>query len=91
MTDRETVAVKDAEGNLRWFPVADAQRWPGTTMDCGDMYFAAGRWLVLPTLADLTGEPARIVDDDQALEWFVRNGYAIPEALTDFADRVRLR
>ena len=37
MTDRETVAVKDAEGNLRWFPVADAEHWPPTTLDAGDL------------------------------------------------------
>jgi len=91
MTDRETVAVHDDDGNLQWFPVAEAERWSGTALDAGDMYFAAGRWLVLPTLAELTGEPARTVDDDGAMEWFVSNGYVIPEALTDCADRVRLR
>ena len=50
MTDRQTVAVRDPEGNLRWFPVAEAEHWHGTTLDAGDLYFAAGRWLVLPTM-----------------------------------------
>ena len=46
MTDRQTVATRDDDGNLRWFPVAEAQRWTATTLDAGDMYFAAGRWLL---------------------------------------------
>jgi len=48
MTDRETVAVKDAEGNLRWFPVADAEHWPPTTLDAGDLYRIGGRWIMRP-------------------------------------------
>jgi len=90
MTDRQTVAVRDPEGNLRWFPVADAEHWHGTTLDAGDLYFVAGRWLVLPTLADLTGEPARIVDDDVALDWLVCNGYSPPGELAERASNRRL-
>ena len=48
MTDRETVAVKDAEGNLRWFPVADAEHWPPTTLDACDLYRIGGRWIMRP-------------------------------------------
>jgi len=33
MSERQTVAVKDAEGNLRWFSVVDAEHWHGTTLD----------------------------------------------------------
>ena len=44
-----------------------------------------------PWVSDVTGEPAQIVDNDKALKWFVRNGYAIPEALADCADRVWMR
>ena len=89
MTERQTVAVRDPEGNLRWFPVADAERWTATTLDAGDMYFAAGRWLLLPAMADLTGEPARIVGDDAALEWLVCNGYSPPDELAERASNRR--
>ena len=90
MTERQTVATRDDDGNLWWFPVADAERWTATTLDAGDMYFAAGRWLLLPALADLTGEPARLIDDDAALEWLVCNGYSPPDELADCAARRRL-
>jgi len=90
MTERQTVATRDDDGNLWWFPVADAERWPGTTLDAGDMYFAAGRWLVLPTLAELTGKPARIVGEDVALDWLVCNGYSPPGELAERASNRRL-
>ena len=48
MTDRQTVAVRDPEGNLRWFPVADAEHWPPTTLDAGDLYRIGGRWIMRP-------------------------------------------
>jgi len=59
MTDRQTVATRDPEGKLRWFPVEEALRWPGNTMDAGDMYRSAGQWLLLPTLAERTGPDHR--------------------------------
>ena len=91
MTERQSVAVRDTDGNLLWFPVAEAERWPPTTLDAGDLYRIGGRWIMRPWVSDVTGEPAQIVDNDKALEWFVSNGYAIPEALADCADRVRMR
>jgi len=93
MTDRQTVAVRDDSGNLRWFPVDDAQRWPGTTLNGGDLYRVAGQWVLMPPLAELLGEPARLIDEDEALTWLATNGYRPDglDELTDCAARRRLR
>ena len=37
MTERQTVAVHDGHGQLRWFPVADADRWTAITMEGGEL------------------------------------------------------
>ncbi len=90
MTNRQTVAVSDDEGNFLWFSVGDAQRWSGTTLNGGDLYRVAGQWVLVDELSDLTGEPARIVDEDQALRWLTCNGLASPDELMHCASRLRL-
>ena len=91
MNEQQTVAARDSEGNLWWFPRAEAHHWESTTLQGGELYRAAGRWVLLPDLASLTGELARIIEEQEALTWLLSNGYAPPGELADFAQRRRLR
>ena len=90
MIDRQTVAVRDDAGDLLWFEVADAQRWTGRSLNGGSLYRVAGKWVLLGMMAELSGEPARIVDEDEALRWLTCNGLAPPDELMHCASRLRL-
>ena len=90
MTERQTVAVYDSDGQLRWFPVTDVDRWMATTIEGGELYYVAGRWILLPGMADVSGQPAQIITDDEALDWLVSNGYSPPQDLDKPAARRRL-
>lgn len=89
--ERQTVAVVDGDGKLWWFRMEDATHWEGTTMEGGELFRVAGRWVMLAMLAEELGEPARFVDDEAALQWLTANGYAPPAELADCAERRRLR
>jgi len=91
MNKRQTFAVSDADGNISWFPIAEAQGWAGTTLQDGDLFRAADRWVLLDADAALLGGPGRILDDDAALSWLVVNGYAPPAELAECAARRKLR
>ena len=88
---RQTIATSDAEGQLQWFPVAEAQRWTATTLDGSELFRVAGRWVLLEAMGRLCGEPARIVDDDEALWWLTINGHQPPLELGECAERHKLR
>jgi len=90
MSEWQTVAARDADGKLWWFPIAEAQRWLATTLVGGELFRVAGRWALSETAA-LLGEPARIIDDEAALAWLTRNGYSPPTSLAECADRNKLR
>lgn len=90
MTERQTVAAHDTEGKLRWFPVADADRWTATTMEGSELFHVAGRWVILPGMAKVSGQPDQIITDDEALDWLDCNGFLPPENLNELAARRRL-
>jgi hypothetical protein len=90
MSERQAVAVRDEAGNLFWFPVVEAMQWAGTTLQRGNLYHAAGQWVLLDELATITGEPARILSDDAALEWLLTNGYLPHDDLTNLSARIKL-
>lgn len=91
MNERETVAVREADGQSWWFPLNEAQHWTATTMEGGELFRAAGRWILLDAIATLLGGPARIVDDEAALAWLTVNGYMPPAELVECAERRKLR
>jgi hypothetical protein len=91
MSERQTVAVVDETNKAAWFDVAEARRWTATTLLGGALYRVAGRWVALDGLAELAGEPARIVDDEAAVTWFAVNGYSPPTELVECAQRRKLR
>lgn len=91
MSERQTVAAIDAGGKLCWFSVSEAQQWPATTLQAGVMYRVAEKWVLLPPLADLIGERARIIDDAEALSWFLSNGYTPPGELATYAESSKMR
>ena len=39
----------------------------------------------------MIGDPAKLIDERQAVEWLTSNGHDIPEQLSAVADHTRLR
>jgi hypothetical protein len=91
MAERHSVAVKDTDGALKWFPVADAQRWQGTGPESGELFCVAGQWVLWDELSAGFGLPADVVDDAKALEWLTMNGFEPPAEIADLAARRRLQ
>lgn len=90
MDDRQTVAVQDEAGKLRWFLLTEAKEWAATTLPGGTLYHVAGQWVLLSEVAAITGEPARILNDDAALAWLLTNGYLPHGELVNLSARLKL-
>ena len=91
MNERQAVAVRDDAGQWWWFLVAEATRWHATTLQGGELFRIAGRWAVLDSTAAMCCDPARVIDDQEALSWFLSSGHAPPAELADYAVRCKLR
>jgi hypothetical protein len=85
MDERQTIAVSDTDGNLLWFAVKNSERWCSTTLEADELFRISGRWVLLDATANLLGKPARTIDDEAALSWFVVNGFLPPDELVNFA------
>ena len=79
--EQATVAARDTDGKLWWFPVADAQEWLGTTIKKGKLFRVARKWVLLEHIPALLGNPGTVVDDEGALSWLLASGYMPPSDL----------
>jgi hypothetical protein len=88
---RKTVAIQVGT-NVYWVNVDECVRyWTSKSILGGTLYLTPeGQYVLLSRYARLMGTPARIVDEQAAVGWLTMNGYAVPEELTQTADRLRL-
>ena len=88
---RKTIAVQ-VGANVYWFAVDECQQsWASRSPHGGALFLTAdGQFVMLSPYADLTGAPARFVEDEPAVVWLATNGYEMPKQLHHAADTLRL-
>lgn len=87
MANGRTVLAVDACGRPWWFSETDARTWMAAD---GRLYRIGDAWAVRTELDTLTGQPARVIGDAEALQWLALHGFAIPDALAAMAETTRL-
>ena len=88
---RKTIAVQ-VGAKVYWFAVEECQQsWTSRSPHGGGLFLTAdGQFVMLSPYADLTGAPARFVEDEPAVIWLATNGYEMPEQLRYAANSLRL-
>ena len=88
---RKTIAVQ-VGAKIYWFAVEECQQsWTSRSPHGGALFLTAdGQFVLLSPYADLTGSPARFVQDEPAVIWLATNGYEMPKQLAHAADGLRL-